>query len=189
MTDPLHPGSGFVFMKVGTHAQEPLDAIIERKRREIDEAGYALWGYGGNTCHPKTMVQPFARDFVEREGTIYLCMQSMDSRHFAITERAVEYSEDGENWGEIPEPISVIGSRYALKIADLQPDDFTVPLAQTTVAIGNQTGRPGDRYIKGRVDKACLELLDDEAEGSEGAAEAQIDLVARLADPYAVFVR
>lgn len=189
MTDPLHPGSGFVFMKVGTHAQESLDDIIERKRREIDDAGYALWGYGGNTCHPKTMVQPFARDFVEREGTIYLCMQRMDSRHFAVTESAIEYSQDGENWSEIPEGISVIGSRYALKIADLRPDDFKVPLAHTKVAIGNQIGRPGDRYIKGRVDKACLELLDDEAEESEGAAEAQIDLVARLADPYAVFVR
>jgi hypothetical protein len=189
MTDPLHAGSGFVFMKVGTHAEEPLDEIIERKRREVDEAGYALWGYGGNSCHPKTMVQPFARDFVEREGTIYLCMQSMDSRHFAVTERAVEYSEDGENWSEIPKPINVIGSRFALKIADLQPDDFKVPLAQTKVAIGNQTGRPGDRYIRGRVDKACLELLDEEAEGSEEVTLAQIDLVARLADPYAVFVR
>lgn len=189
MTDPLHAGSGFVFMKVGTHAEEPLDEIIERKRREVDEAGYALWGYGGNSCHPKTMVQPFARDFVEREGTIYLCMQSMDSRHFAVTERAVEYSGDGENWSEIPKPINVIGSRFALKIADLQPDDFKVPLAQTKVAIGNQTGRPGDRYIRGRVDKACLELLDEEAEGREEVALAQIDLVARLADPYAVFVR
>lgn len=188
MADPIHPGAGFVFMKVGTHAQEPLDKIIERKRREIDEAGYALWGYGGNTCHPKTMVQPFARDFVEREGAIYLCMQSMDSRHFAVSERAVECSEDGDKWLEIPNPIHVIGSRYALKIADLEPDSFQVPLKQTRVAIGNSTGRPGDRYIKGRVDKACLEVLPEEDQGEEGPM-AQIDLVARLANPYAVFVR
>ena len=177
-------------MKVGTHADEDLESIIDRKRREIDEAGYALWGYGGNTCHPSTMVQPFARDFVEREGVIYLCMQSMDSRHFAVTERAVELSVDGHEWSDIPGPISVIGSRYALKIEEIRSEKLELPLAQTRVPIGKSAGRTGDRYIKGRVDKACLEVV---AEGGdplidEGPA-VQIDLIARLADPYAVFVR
>lgn len=189
MTDPLRSGSGFVFMKVGMHAEEPLEAIIKRKRQEIDDAGYALWGYGGNTCHPTTMVQPFARDFVERQGVIYLCMQRMDSRHFAITEPATDYSEDGQNWLSIPEGINVIGSRYALKIADLEQDDLHIPLARTQVAIGPSTGRAGDRYVKGRVDKACLEILEDAAPGSSDAATQQIDLVARLAEPFAVFVR
>lgn len=190
MTDFLKTGSGFIYMKVGTHAQESLAKIVDRKRKEIDEAGYALWGYGGNTCHPLTMVQPFARDFVERDGAIYLCMQTMDSRHFAVTERATEYSVDGMRWEEIPEAIDVIGSRYALKIEDLKERKFGVELAQTKVAIGNSSGRPGDQYIKGRVDKACLEVLSEVDENtSEEPAIAEIGLVARLADPYAVFVR
>ena len=188
MSDPLKPGSGFVYMKVGTHAKEPLEDIIKRKRQEIDDAGYALWGYGGNTCHPLTMVQPFARDFEQRDGVIYLCMHRMDSRHFAVSQRATDFSVDGVEWEEIPKGINVIGSRFALKIAELHQDDFKVPLEQTKVAIGPQSGRRGDKYLRARVDKACLEVAGNpEEEGSENIA--QIDLVGRLADPYAVFVR
>ena len=44
------------------------------------------------------MVHPFARDFELRGSTIYLCMQPMVSKHFAVTERAVEYSTDGVDW-------------------------------------------------------------------------------------------
>ena len=100
MADMLKPGIGFVFMKVGTHAREPLTDIIARKRKEIEDAGYALWGYGGNTCHPLTMVQPFARDFVQRDGVIYLCMQPMASQHFAIPERASSFSPAKRSCGK-----------------------------------------------------------------------------------------
>ena len=62
MTDIVQPGTGLIFMKVGTHANELLSDILKRKRQEIEDAGFALWGYGGNTCHPLTMVQPFAQD-------------------------------------------------------------------------------------------------------------------------------
>jgi hypothetical protein len=167
MPDIVRPGAGLVFMKVGTHAGETLSDIIERKRREIDDAGHALWGYGGNTCHPLTMVQPFARDFEQRDGVIYLCMQPMQSSHFAVTERAVEFSSDGVDWEEIPAPINVLGSRYALVINDLREEEFELPLAQTRVAIGSSTGRRGDRYIRGRVDKACLEVVGGPPEAGE----------------------
>ena len=59
MNAPYRPGDGILFMKVGVHARESLEDIIERKDKEIRDAGYALWGYGGSTCHPSTMVQPF----------------------------------------------------------------------------------------------------------------------------------
>lgn len=95
MTLSLSPGSGVLFMKVGTHAQESLEDIIARKTREIRDAGYAMWGYGGNTCHPRTMVQPFAEIFEERKLPIFLCMHAMNSRHFAEPLRASKYSVDG----------------------------------------------------------------------------------------------
>src|SRR4051812_5041903 len=103
-------------MKIGTHAREPLEAIIERKQAEIDAAGYALWGYGGSTCHPLTMVQPFARDFELRGEAIHLCMKPMASKHFAGPDRAVECSSNGIDWQVIPPEINVLGSRYALAI-------------------------------------------------------------------------
>lgn len=188
MTDIVHPGAGILFMKVGTHAREPLPEIIARKRQEIEDAGYALWGYGGNTCHPLASVQPFARDFIRRDGVIYLVMHPMESKHFAIPDRAHEFSADGVHWEDVPPPINVRGSRYALAIDSLDEDDFELPLGQTRVAIGNSRGRRGDRYIKGRVDKACLEVVDDASENVE-SPPMHIGLVARLVEPYAVLLK
>jgi hypothetical protein len=188
MSDIIRPGAGVLIMKVGTHAQETLADIIARKTKEIEDAGYALWGYGGNTCHPQTMVQPFARSYEQRGHTIYLCMQEMTSKHFAEPLRADEYSVDGVNWKMIPNAINVLGSRYALAIKGLRQEEFELPLAQTRVAVGASQGRPGDQYISGRVDKACLEVVTNVA-NSPDALVMKINLVAELLPPYAVYVR
>jgi hypothetical protein len=188
MSDIVKPGAGILFMKVGTHAQETLVDIFERKRREIQDTGYALWGYGGNTCHPLTMVQPFARDSIAQSGAIYLCMEPMNSKHFAVPERAVEFSRDGAKWEEIPSTISVRGSRFALAIESLDEADFSLPLAQTEVAIGMSRGKPGDRYISGRVDKGCLRVLNEPIAGEE-PRDVHIGLSAKLVEPYAVLLR
>src|SRR5437773_948872 len=119
MPEIIKPGQAVVYMKVGTHAKEPLEDIIARKTKEIEDAGLAFWGYGGNTCHPQTMVQPFARKFERQGGLIYLCMQPMTSNHFAPQIPADEYSPDGIDWKVIPKGISVLGSRYALAIKNL----------------------------------------------------------------------
>ena len=188
MNDIVHPGAGILYMKVGTHARESLADIIARKRQEIEDADYALWGYGGSTCHPLTSVQPFARDFMQRGNVIHLVMQPMDSKHFAIPNRAEEFSADGIEWQEVPAPIDVRGSRYALKIDSLDETDFELPLARTRVAVGNSRGRRGDRYIRGRVDKACLEIVEDELDAEE-AKYVKIGLVARLVEPFAVLLK
>lgn len=190
MSKIIRPGQAILFMKVGTHAQETLEDIIARKSKEIEEAGYAMWGYGGNTCHPATMVQPFAKRQEAKGAPIYLCMQEVDSKHFAEPVRADECSVDGQTWELIPDEINVLGSRFALLIEELRQEDLTLPLTQTQVAIGNSMGRRGDRYIRGRVDKACLELVGDEHETQEqGNKILDIGLIAKLRAPYAVFLR
>lgn len=193
MSKIIKPGAGILYMKVGTHAQETLEDIIARKTKEIEEAGVAFWGYGGNTCHPQSMVQPFAKDYQDRGQTIYLCMQEMDSKHFAYPVRADEYSTDGINWEVIPGAINVLGSRYALIIKNLRKETFDLPLEVTKVALGNSIGSSGSRYIRGRVDKACLEVVANPSEARvllAGESEVRhIGLVAELAAPYAVYVR
>lgn len=177
-------------MKVGTHARESLEDIIARKRKEIEDAGFSLWGYGGNTCHPLTRVQPFAREFIERDGVVYLCMQPMQSSHFAPPTRAKESSPDGLHWSAIPSAINVLGSRYALAIGDLREESFRLPLATTRVAIGNSLGRRGDEYISGHVDKGCLEVVEERIDPADLESSAvDIGLVARLVEPYAVLLR
>ena len=187
MAEIIEPGAHIIFMKVGTHAQESLEAIIARKRKEIEEAGFALWGYGGNTCHPISTVQPFARSYEKRGGVIYLCMQPMESHHFAVPDRATEFSVDGLRWEAIHPAINVLGSRYALAIKDLNQEDFELPLERTRVAVGTSAGRPGSRYIAGRVDKACLEVGEDIVVGEQ--RQIHIGLTAQVVEPYAVLVR
>lgn len=191
MTDVLKPGAGILFMKVGTHAQEELDAIIERKQKEISEAGFALWGYGGNTCHPVNMVQPFADEYASAGQAIVLCMEPMELRHFAEPIRAEEYSSDGLSWERIPETINAVGSRYALFIEDLKKEEFELPLSATKVAIGPSAGRAGHRYIQGRVDKACLTVSDPAERVNDPDLEKtiHIGLTASLCKPYAAFLR
>lgn len=190
MHDLIHPGAGLLFMKVGTHAQESLADIIARKSREIESVGYGMWGYGGNTCHPSSMVQPFAQSFADRGEPIHLVMEEMNSNHFAEPLCAAEYSVDGREWQEIPSDIEVRGSRFALVIKQLQQRSLALPLNQTQVAIGPSTGRLGSRYIAGRVDKACLEVLPEAERINEPhRVERPIHLTAELAAPYAVFLR
>jgi hypothetical protein len=186
MTKILRPGSGIIFMKVGTHAQEPLEKIIERKTKEIEREGIAFWGYGGNTCHPQSMVQPFAQSYMLRGDTVYLCMHPMDSKHFAEQVRAKRFSVDGINWKAIPKAIDVLGSRYALVVKNLHREGFDLPLNATKVALGNSMGTAGDEYVSGRVDKACLEVAGDPTKTS--GTPVRIELVAELVEPYAVYV-
>lgn len=189
MVPIIKPGEGLLYMKIGSHARETLEEIIARKRKEIEDAGFALWGYGGNTCHPVSMVQPFARNYERKGGVIYLCMQPMTSKHFALPVRAKEFSVDGFKWEEIPAAINVRGSRYALAIKNLRQEEFDLALTKTKVAIGNSMGRIGSLYIAGRVDKACLEVCAEGVTQPNDEPAVHIGLVAEIVEPYAVFVR
>jgi hypothetical protein len=137
------------------------------------------------------MVQPFAKAFKDVGKPIHLCMESMVSNHFAEPLCAAEYSVDGIKWETIPDSIEVRGSRYALVIDEILEDSFKLPLNMTRVPVGPSAGRLGSRYINGRVDKACLEVLGHPELGNaeEPAIEREISLVAELKAPYAVFLR
>ncbi len=189
MPNTLQVGSNILFMKVGVHAQESLEQIIARKQKEIDDAGYALWGYGGNTCHPTTKIRPFVQKAL-KSGPIYLCMQKIDSKHHADPVRAELYSADGVDYHPIHPAINVLGSRFALAIKNLHEDDFDLPLQHTRVAVGECTGRIGSEYIRGLVDKACLEISPDYQIPLEIDAKVKkISLVAELCEPYAVYLK
>ena len=187
----IQPSQAILFMKVGIHANETLESIIARKTLEIEETGFALWGYGGNTCHPTTMVQPFAENHTAKGNKIYLCMQKMKSNHFAEPVRAEQFSVDGIKYQDIPKSINVLGSRFALAIKNLHAEELILPLEKSKVAVGNSMGVSGSKYVAGRVDKACLELSDslDIPSAPEESKNIEISLVAELCKPYAVFLK
>ena len=183
----LHPGDPVLFMKVGMHAQEDLSSIISRKQKEIADAGYAMWGYGGNTCYPNA-VRTFAEAATASGRVVRLCMERINSNHAREQIRAAQFSVDDSSWHDIPSAIDVLGSRFALCIDQLEQLDFEeeLPLDATEVAVGRSKGRVGSEYIRGRVDKACLTVVGD---ASEPKQIKKISLVANVIEPYAVFLR
>jgi len=177
----------FIFMKVGNHAGETFDEILERKNREFRDAGRMFWGYGGTACHPLRQVQPFARLSLKKHGSIYLLMQNIDSRADPDVLSAKEFSEDGVHWRPIPQGIEVIGSRYALVLDEIRPGDLEFRAGDYEVGIGPSRGKRAADYLRGHVDKGCLRLASKSAPGS--GEVKRIGHTASLIEPYAVLLR
>lgn len=185
----LRPGQGLLYMKVGVHAQESLESILERKMKEFHDEGAIFWGYGGNSCYPSTAVQPFVRTQLQGGNEVFLVMEEIDSHHQEDPVASEEYSTDGRsNWQKIPAGIRVLGSKYALVLDKIEQVDLQFDLAKSRVAVGRKVGRAGSAYIKGRVDKACLEVTEMPVDPEQSIIK-RISLYARLKDPYAVFLR
>jgi hypothetical protein len=181
--------NSFVFMKVGKHAKESLDVILERKQRELDKTGRIFWGYGGATCHPTKQVQPFIRSkLAGGVNEIFLLMEPINSLADPQIEPAREYSVDNVNWEPIPKGIIVTGSKYALVLDEITPTTLTVDPRRYVVGIGDSMGKHAIDYLRGRVDKGCFHKA--EVPGAHPVSKHHaIGLVARMKDPYAVFVR
>jgi hypothetical protein len=181
----------FVFMKVGDHAAESWEKILERKRREYVDAGMIFWGYGGNACHPINQVQPFARLVLKETDRVVLVMEYIRSDADPDIVPASEYSKDGVTWEPIPKGIKVTGSRYALVLDEILPGDLDVSLNRYEVAVGPSAGKPAEAYLQGRTDKGCFVKSAQERAVEDAAAKVRrkANFFARLKDPYAVVLR
>lgn len=178
-----------VFMKVGRHAGETFEEIVERKRREYATAGRIFWGYGGGTMHPTQKVQPFAGMKIKEGKQITLVMQGILSNHPDTEVYATEFSRDGETWEPMPNGIRVRGSRYALVLDEIEEGDLNIDLANYRVGIGPSEGKVASKYIKGRVDKGCLDLSGPANTEGTPSRIVQATYFARLREPYAVLLR
>lgn len=188
-TLPTAPDA-FIFMKIGSHAGETLDQILERKQREIEQAGRSFWGYGGSSCHPLTQVQPFARTFTQQASGIYLLMEYIHSTADPDIIPATQYSTDGVQWEEIPAGINVTGSRYALVLDEILPGELEVPLDNYSVGIGQSRGKSASEYLSGRIDKACLTRDAEQRQGSTSSrAPRKASYIAKLIEPYGVLLK
>ncbi len=177
-----------IFMKVGNHANEPWDRILERKRIEFETAGQIFWGYGGSACHPINQVQPFARLSIAQQGSIALVMEPVDSRADPLLVPATEFSRDGVFWERLPKGINVTGSRFAFILGEIMPGDLDLQLADYDVGIGPNRGRPAELYLKGRTDKACL-VKTSSARTRGDSSIRKVGYSASLEEPFAVLLR
>lgn len=179
----------FIFMKVGNHAGETFEQILERKRRELSEAGRIFWGYGGFTCHPIHHVQPFCRIHLSKVNGIYLFMESIDSRAKPELAQATEFSEDGIGWQPLPEGVTVKGSRYALVLDEIRAGDLDLRLNEYIVGVGKSRGKPAPDYLRGHIDKGCFEKSPGAEVPNAGVTRKHISYIARLKEPFAVLLR
>jgi hypothetical protein len=179
----------FVFMKVGNHAGETFEQILERKNRELQQAGCIFWGYGGSACHPITQVQPFTRLHVKKYGSVYLLMEPVDSRADPEILPAKEYSEDGVRWRPIPDGILVTGSKFALVLDEIKPEDLELRPQELMVDIGPSRGKTAEEYLRGRIDKACLVRKPEPIPASPEQTRRSVKYSAKLLEPYAVMLR
>jgi hypothetical protein len=171
-----------VVMKVGFHADEEWETVIERKRAEIAFTGRSFWGYGGSACHPTRQVQPFAR----REGSeISVAMLWTKSRPLSPSLTAREMSVDGDQWEPLPPGIKTTGSKWALILDQLDACEETINIGEYEVGVGPRAGNPLSGYLRGQSDKGCVRRTATPMESDLRRVVA----VGRLCSPWAVFLR
>jgi hypothetical protein len=183
--------NAFIFMKVGDHAGESWEQILERKNREYQDAGKIFWGYGGTACHPLSQVQPFVKEHAAAGDPVYLLMEPIHSLADPDVLPATEFSADGINWEPIPQGINVTGSRYALVLDEIRPGQLDLNPAEYVVGIGPSRGKRASNYLQGRVDKACLQYSQPGGIVIPGENEKihEVRYTAKLLEPYAVLLR
>ncbi len=115
-------------------------------------------------------------------------MEEIDSHHKPTKIVASQYSVDGITWLPIPDGIKVRGSRYAIILDELKEGDLDIDLSEYEVAYGPSRGKYAPDYIKGRVDKACLNMRSN-ISADQQSQRKNIRHYGNLKDPYAVFVR
>lgn len=179
----------FLFMKVGNHARENFESIIQRKMKEYETTGRMFWGYGGMTCHPIHQVQPFARQQIKKQGSLYVMMQYIDSNADPDILPAEQYSVDGIKWDPIPKGTTVTGSRYALIMGEIKPGDLIINPSEYQVGIGKSQGKTASQYLRGRVDKGCFSKGPSPGLTRKPEKLVQVSFTAEVLQPYAVLVR
>jgi hypothetical protein len=75
-----------------------------------------------------------------------------------------------------------------------EEEDFLLDLNAIRVAHGSSQGRSGSEYLRGRVDKGCFDVIGPSAVSPITAnvslrQQAKIGAVAKITEPYAVFLR
>lgn len=184
MTNEGAPFGAVLVMRVGFHAGESLDEILQRKTAEIAEHGFTYWGYGGSSCHPLTQVQPFHRDHAPVVAFVLTV-----SDPGLTTHEMSEVSADKSLWRPVS-PHRVTSSKWGLVLTSLKPVATTIDLSLFEVAIGQSKGKPLSAYLRGRCDKACAVSVAPGVTSEHQVARIEpVVALGRLGQPAAVFFR
>jgi len=99
-----------------------------------------------------------------------------------------EFSTDGLCWEKIPKHVTVFDSKYALLFGSLSEVEFSINLNEFEVAVGNSCGVAAHRYLRYRVDKACVQRAVTTGK-KEPPTSFSVSFSAELVAPHAVLLR
>lgn len=175
-----------LFMKIGYHAGETLEDIIDRKRKEETLTGQFFWGYGGTICHPTNQVLRFLSLAQSEHDVPVVAMIPTLSRYLGSGFNSKEYSLDQKTWLPLPDGISVLGSKFALVCTNLRKFNCVADLVQYKVAIGPSAGRTVMEYFRYHVGKVCA---IKSCFHTTNSMRCKVPYIADLVFPGAVFLR
>jgi len=175
-------------MKAGPHSGDTLEKIINFKLDEQLVAGWFYWGYSGSLCHPKR-VGAFIQDSANKNLGVNLVLASTTSHYNpSYFKKAEEISKDSKTWHSIPSYVNLWNCRYALLCEGLKKINAKIRLDDYVLATGASKGQTLDRYIRGRVSKACG-FLKTANSRRISHPELQVQYCAKLVSPYCIYVR
>lgn len=117
-------------------------------------------------------------------------MEPINSKADPDVDPAREYSDDGATWHPLPDGMSVIGSRYALVLDEIEPANIEIDLDRYVVGIGHSYGKSAAEYLQGRIDKGCLTAASASSVSLVSPPlKKSIKFSAKRLEPYAMLLR
>ena len=180
----------FVWCIAGPHIGETLTEIVERKRQDIQEFGWCLWAYGGRgNVQPETGVRRLATED-GAEGRLPLLMPNTGKLYpdNGVTFHSFVVSRAAEAQSIPPGMSPVTGGRssWAFRIASVEfSEDTVIDVGRYVAPYSRRGPQPLAEYLKGARGRACAALGPQPV----GVMERRVEVVAELAEPYAVFLQ
>ncbi|TBB32469.1 hypothetical protein [Rhizobium ruizarguesonis] len=180
-SDKLPSGPAVVSI-IGWHGDEPPDAIVARKAKDIAEAGQTLWAFQSWKARPGA-VQDFGRI---HPGLMVFFIEG-GATPTGTSQCASWMSEDQRNWVPLPKGIGPVTGKInggtALVLESLEPCSASIDLWRF---MEHPSSDPV-RFMLG-ASTACLIPAVEIADGMKSRYR-RVLAVGRLAKPYAVYLR
>ena len=175
---------------MGDHAGEGADAIFHRKRADIEQTGVTFWLMRSPKARP-LQVQRICRQFPAY--TIFVEPATKGGARPTTKEDAArEYSDDGVLWHQLPKDLTPVTGKLdtgaTALVFDMMTTDVSGTLDLWDYGEALDIGRPL-RFILG-CSTVCAVRKDTKSHPEKMKSRYRgIVAVARLADPYSVWIR
>ena len=175
---------------MGDHADEDSDAIFNRKKADIERLGVTYWLMRSPKARPP-QVQAICRSFPAYAIFVEPATKG-GARPTTIEDEAKEYSDDGVLWHPLPKGLSRVTGKLdtgaTALVFDTMTTDVNATLDLWNYGEASNVHQPL-RFILGCSTVCAVRKDMKSLPGKMKSRYRGIVAVARLADPYCVWVR